>query len=600
MSYRFSSRFVVPKWAHLFIGVLRRSPARALAIAFFYVKRQRVRAHNRLQEAAIELLPPYQTWVRTIERIELETLRVSQREVKYGRRASFSLLVHAPAWTGVAALNRTLASIDAQICKDWELILTGPLPFGIVVEGLPSKHLEAAGPDRTGALRPALAAAVGDFIIILPPDVVLPSSALARYQEAAFDATEVSIFYGDEDVIDIADRRTRPWFKPQWNAELILALDYVSHAYAIAAPVARAASEISPDLADCVGYALLLAAVSRADVSVRHIAHVLCHLPDTIEYNDSNARLRAVSRHIATDGGHAELGPFETVRVRWPLPDTPPPVTIIIPTRDKVELMKVCIGSLLCNTIYPKYDIIIVDNGSVEQKTHDWFEHISNDSRVSILKYDYPYNYSAINNFAEYHADGKYICLLNNDTEIIEGAWLNELMRYAVRPNVGAVGPKLLYGDGSIQHAGVVIGLGGAAGHAHRGLPDQQPGYFAQAHCAHYASAVTAACLVVERAKFEAVGGLDATDLQIAYNDVDFCLKLGQKGWSSVYAPQAVMIHHESKSRGQDMSPLHIERYKRELAILRSRWNTSSTVDPMHHLHLDRTSETYRIQLWSA
>jgi GT2 family glycosyltransferase len=285
------------------------------------------------------------------------------------------------------------------------------------------------------------------------------------------------------------------------------------------------------------------------------------------------------------------------VRVSWPLPDLPPSVTIIVPTRDRVDLLDACIRSLLRETRYPHYDVLIVDNGSTEPDTHDWFMTISADPRVSVLGYDHPYNYSAINNFAAAHARGEYLCLLNNDTEIVDGAWLDELMRYAIRPGVGAVGAKLLYDDGSIQHAGVVMGLGNAAGHSHRALPNEQAGYFAQAHCAHYASAVTAACLVVERAKFEAVGGLDEVDLQIAYNDVDFCLKLERKGWRNVYAPQAVLIHYESKSRGQDMAPQHIERYKRELAILQERWDTHVVTDPMHHPRLDRSSETYRIHL---
>jgi len=216
--------------------------------------------------------------------------------------------------------------------------------------------------------------------------------------------------------------------------------------------------------------------------------------------------------------------------------------------------------------------------------------------RVSILLYDHPYNYSAINNAAVAQSRGSYLCLLNNDTEIIEGSWLTELMRYATRTHVGAVGAKLLYGDGSIQHAGVLLGIGGAAGHAHRGLRDDEPGYFAMAHSAHYATAVTAACLVVERAKFEAVGGFDEAMLQIAYNDVDLCLKLERAGWRNVYAPQAMLTHHESKSRGLDLSPEHFERYRAELAVLQERWNTVDAVDPLHHPYLDRSSETYRVR----
>jgi GT2 family glycosyltransferase len=568
-----------------------------MAIAFWYVARRRLRARNQLHEAASALFPSYETWIQLVERAETDALVAGLLNTNRNTAPLFSLWIHAPGWSGARALERTLASIRAQFCCDWELIVTGEMSSAVTADKSFLKHIPASGQNQAAALSSALAAANGEFLIVVPPDAILPYGAVARYRHAALDAIGTTIFYGDEDVIDFAGRRARPWFKPQWNAELILAQDYVSHACAIAMPAARAVNEISADLAGCVGYALLLAAASRPGAEVRHIAHVLCHLPDRPGADDADARLRAVSQHIEDVGGIAQAGPFGTVRISWPLPAVLPSVTIIIPTRDRVDLLEACVGSLLRETRYPHYDVLIVDNGSTESSTHDWLMTISSDPRVSVLSYDHPYNFSAINNFAAAHAKGEYLCLLNNDTEIVDGAWLEELMRYAIRRHVGAVGAKLLYDDGSIQHAGVVIGLGNAAGHSHRALPNGQEGYFAQAHCAHYASAVTAACLVVERAKFEAVGGLDEVDLQIAYNDVDFCLKLVRNGWQNVYAPQAVLIHYESKSRGQDMAPQHIDRYKRELAILQERWDTHVLTDPMHHPRLDRASEIYRIRL---
>ncbi|WP_174298216.1 glycosyltransferase family 2 protein, partial [Sphingomonas bacterium] len=296
-------------------------------------------------------------------------------------------------------------------------------------------------------------------------------------------------------------------------------------------------------------------------------------------------------------GATASAGPFGTVTVRWPAPDPAPPVTILVPTRDHPELLRACVGSVLEHTRYGNYTLVIIDNGSVEPETHAYLDGIAADPRVAVLPCPMPYNYSAINNFAVRHARDGYLCFLNNDTQVTAGDWLGEMMRYAVRPAIGAVGAKLLYEDGSIQHAGVVMGLGNAAGHAHRGLRAGDPGYFAQAHAAHYASAVTGACLVVEKAKFDAVGGFDAEGLQIAYNDVDLCLKLGRAGWRNVYAPQATLFHLESKSRGADLSSAHIDRYMRELEVLQTRWGTTTVVDPMHHPGLDRASETYRFRL---
>ena len=180
---------------------------------------------------------------------------------------------------------------------------------------------------------------------------------------------------------------------------------------------------------------------------------------------------------------------------------------------------------------------------------------------------------------------------------IVEPEWLTEMMRYAVRPDVGAVGAKLLYGDGSIQHAGIVIGMGDAAGHAHRFTPANQPGYFRQPHVSQFVTAVTAACLVIEKQKFEAVGGFDEEKLAIAYNDVDLCLKLQAAGWSNVYVPHATLLHHESKSRDSDFSPTQHERYLSELRVLQERWETKSRQDPQHNPNLDRYSETFVIRL---
>jgi GT2 family glycosyltransferase len=190
-------------------------------------------------------------------------------------------------------------------------------------------------------------------------------------------------------------------------------------------------------------------------------------------------------------------------------------------------------------------------------------------------------------------ARGDYLCLLNNDTEVIAPEWLDEMMRQACRPQVGAVGAKLHYPDGSIQHAGVVIGMGNAAGHAHRLLRDEEPGYFAQAHIAREATAVTAACLVVEKRKFVAVGGLDEEHLAIAYNDVDLCLKLREAGWTNMYVPTARLYHHESVSRGDDFSPEHNARYRAELRVLQERWRTDVRTDPLHHPMLDRSTDQY-------
>ncbi|KQN21238.1 hypothetical protein ASE86_14795 [Sphingomonas sp. Leaf33] len=570
-----------PPWLTLFLMVLRHRPRQALDVAYCWLRGRRVRARNRLYAAGATLPDSYRFWIKAIERPEVAALARTAAE-RMGA-PTISVVVDAAAWTDHTTLAATLRSIRTQSDPGLQLIVVGGA--GAAREG--DVHL-------AGDVQHALAAADGGFTIIMPPDALLPPWAIARYRHAALAHPDATILFGDEDAIDATGRRQRPWWKPQWNAELILASDYLSHACAIATPALRRAAGRVPAGTPDLRYALVLAAAAEAGAVIRHIPHILCHLPLSAPTTGPEDRARVVADHLAGAQATAAVGPFGTVRVRWPLPVTVPSVTIIVPTRDRVELMEACVGSLLRETDYADYDVLIVDNGSVEPETHAWFAAVTTaDARVSVLPYDRPYNYSAINNFAAGQARGQYLCLLNNDTEVIDGAWLSELMRYAVRPGVGAVGAKLLYPDRSIQHAGVVMGMGNAAGHPHRMLPDDQPGYFALAHAPHEASAVTAACLVVERTKFAAVGGLDADHLQIAYNDVDFCLKLVQAGWRNIYAPQAVLIHHESKSRGQDLSPQHIERYTRELATLQERWDTTRVIDRMHHPRLDRASETY-------
>jgi GT2 family glycosyltransferase len=307
--------------------------------------------------------------------------------------------------------------------------------------------------------------------------------------------------------------------------------------------------------------------------------------------------VEAATRLVQPRGGSVAPGPFDTVKVTWPLPAELPLVSVIVPTRDRLELLRPCIDSVLAVTSYSPCEVLVVDNGSSERATHEYLRTIAQHPAVRVLSYDQPYNFSAINNFAAAQASGAYLCLLNNDTEVIEERWLTEMMRFAVRDEIGAVGAKLLYGNGAIQHAGVVVGMGEAAGHAHRFTRADDAGYFRLPHVAHFVSAVTAACMVVAKSKFDTVGGLDEEHLAVAYNDVDFCLRLQRVGYRNVYVPHAVLLHHESMSRGDDKAQQHIERYSRELTTLQQRWGTKTYQDPLLNPNLDRYSETFIVAL---
>lgn len=588
----------------LFTLVLGHRPGTALKALWYRAIGKKVRANNFLRIGAATAPYAYTFWVKDCERQDGLVENAPAEIASLPARPSFAILIHANPALPPATLAAMIESAHRQ-CYPAAQIIVVPSASGAPVDAAPSGDLRIATgqtDNAAQALSLALAMVDTDHVLPLPPGAILPPTALLLHARALVAHPGAAITYGDHDRIDPRGRRTDAWFKPQWNADMLLAQDYVSQACTIRSDLARAVGPIEPDLAGCAPYALALRASALAGDGLTgdgivHVPHILCHLPTAAQDASAALRMEAVQRFVGQDGGTARPAPFDTVRVDRPLPEPPPLVSIIIPTRDKRELLEPCIETILRLTTYPNYEILVVDNASSDADTLAYLAEIAGHPAIRILPYPHAYNYSTINNFAVEHAVGAFICLLNNDTEVIAGEWLSAMMRQAVRPEVGAVGAKLLYDDGTIQHAGVAIGLGQAAGHAHRFLPDSEPGYFLQAHIQRFATAVTAACLVVGTDKFRAVGGLDAENLGIAYNDVDLCLKLDRAGWRNVYEPAAVLYHHESKSRGNDFSPEHLARYMRELHVLQERWGTRTAIDPLFHPALDRGNETYSLQL---
>jgi GT2 family glycosyltransferase len=577
-------------WSLYFL-VLRWRPVKALHVLYWRVVGKKLRAANLLRRAAASIPAVYSKWIDGIEQVEKLRESADEQVRHWHYKPSFSVMVYAPDGTS-ELLRRTIGSIERQIYPFGEIILVhsgGDSSPPNIAEGSRLRVVAGSCADLGDALSAAAAQAKMDYILPLNEGDELSPAALFWAAEALQDNRSAAVLYGDHDELDSRDERKRPWFKPAWNSEMFFALDYISPAALIqSALLRRIAQRPDKDL-----HSLLLEATACGPVI--HIPHILCHVREGRP--DDPRRIEAVSRNLEDSGAKAVAGPLGTVKVEWPLPQPAPAVTIIVPTRDKLMLLQPCVESVLNRTDYGAFELVIVDNGSDESETLDYLERVQKDPRVTVLRYDRPYNYAAINNFAARKATGHYLCLLNNDTQVLNDSWLTELMRYAVRPDVGAVGAKLLYPDGAIQHAGVVIGMGGAAGHPHRFTDSSGPGYFRQTHAAQFVSAVTAACLAVEKRKFFAVGGFDQVNFAVAYNDVDLCLKLQRHGWSNVYTPHAVLIHHESKSRGADTSELNMPRYTRELNALRERWGTETYADPQHNPNLDRNSETFVVRL---
>lgn len=571
----------------VFIRVLPRRPLAAMGALWWHVTGRRVRARNRLRAAGAQFPFAYKFWMRNIERADLLEKRALSVPASWASKPRFTILVDGRGRND-ADVDKTFRSIAEQAYPAATTILVASEPDALCSR---LAHVKVAS-SWGGALEES----EGEWIVPLLGGDQVSKCALFHFAEAVQAQPEAVVVYGDEDQVDSGGRRRRPFFKPRWNEELFLAQDYVSRACAISGPAARAAAMnkgISQDLSPS---RLMLHVLRQTRGSIIHVPQVVAHLSAIDREGHNLSRLEAVAEHVAERGASAAQGPFASVKVTWPLPADLPLVSIIIPTRDKVDLLRACVDSILAKTEYRRFEILIVDNSSVEDRTLAYLENLNAHSSIRLIRYPGPYNYSAINNRAAREAKGSFLCLLNNDTEVVEEQWLTELMRYAVRLDIGAVGAKLLYADGTIQHAGVVVGIGEAAGHAHRRLPSDEQGYFAHPHLPQYVSAVTGACLVVDKRKFLTVGGLDEIALPIAYNDVDLCLKLERAGWRNVYVPHAVLIHHESKSRAKDHSRGRVERYRRELEVFQERWGAKSYDDPLLNPNLDRSSETFVIR----
>jgi GT2 family glycosyltransferase len=254
------------------------------------------------------------------------------------------------------------------------------------------------------------------------------------------------------------------------------------------------------------------------------------------------------------------------------------------------------VRSILDKTTYPTFEIVILDNGSVEPQTLEWFESVQrNEPRVRVLRYDLPFNYAAINNFGERHAHGSVLGLINNDVEVISPGWLTEMVGHVCRQNVGCVGAKLYYGDGTIQHGGVIVGIGGVAGHSHKYASSDARGYFCRLLLTQSLSAVTAACLLVRREVYREVNGLDEQNLAIAFNDIDFCFKVRQAGYRVIWTPHAELYHHESVSRGSDDTPEKAGRFQAEVQFMKKKWGEQLSRDPFYSPHLTLEREDFSI-----
>jgi GT2 family glycosyltransferase len=532
------------------------------------------------------------------------------------RRPLFSVIM-ATYDTPERYLRAALDSVRAQVYPDWELCIADDASRDPRVRRILEEY---AGFERrikltfrsenghiSRASNSALALAQGEFVGFLDHDDLLTPDALFECALAANRMPDVDMLYSDEDKIDDDGEWADPFFKPDWNPDTFLSRMYTCHFGVYRRALVEAIGGLRPEFDGSQDYDLVLRLTERT-TRIHHIAKVLYHwrvhpnstasTADVKPYAEKAAE-RAITEALARRGepgrALAQADAPGTYIVRYAIRERKK-VSVIIPTRNHGDDVDRCLGSLFAKNTYDDFEIVLLDNGSDEPASLQAFERwVKADKRVRIVRYDAPFNFSNINNYAVTQCEGHYLLFLNNDTEVISPDFMEAMVEQAQRPSIGAVGALLLYPDGTIQHAGVIVGLGGVAGHSHKHFPGQAPGYFYTLRAINNVTAVTAACMMVRRSVFEEVGGF-TEKFAVAFNDVDFCMRLRRAGYRNVYLPHAKLYHFESKSRGYETTPEKQARFDREIALMREVWGTHALVDPCYSPNLTDAHEDYSIR----
>lgn len=506
-------------------------------------------------------------------------------------------VILAPRKGDTVRLRPTLVSVLEQEYADWEIVLYASselrqelAEFAETIE--PSQRL------RTEALPvgPVTARSLGrgELLLFVQPGDRLARRALLHWAQTAIHHPAAAAIYCDDDRIDTDKARRDPDFKPDWDPDLFLSTGYAGPGIAVRSAALKPDFKLDLHGRCRPGPELILGLTQGLDAEIRHLPRVLYHVGDQSAGTDSShlqrieAELENIPPSVRVEPGRVR----GTARVRWPLPSPAPTVTVIIPTGSRADLLQICVDSLLQLTDYPSFQVLVVEHRNETGTTHDYCRKLARRQRVRLLTLEsQAFNYSAMNNLAVEEADSPLIALVNDDVEILHGDWLSEMVSLALRADIGAVGAKLLYPDRTVQHGGVLLGGGSArepvAGHLFSRLDQDDPGYFGRAQVVRSVSAVTAACLVMRRHVFRQIGGFDADNLPVAFNDVDLCLRIGLAGYRILWTPFAELIHLESATRGAADQETGSARFAREVAFMRRRWPDRLVRDPFYNPSMD-------------
>nr|WP_314490588.1 glycosyltransferase family 2 protein [uncultured Pseudomonas sp.] len=563
----------------------------------------------------------YNDWIENIEVVSLPSLHKSRQMASSLAYQPLISIVMPTYNTDDKLLRECLDSVIAQTYTNWELCIADDASTNANVLTTIKDYAERdtrikfVARSKNGHIsrtsNSALKLASGEYVALLDHDDMLSPHAMMFVAKTVNENPDAKIIYSDEDKLDLEGNRFDPHFKSDWNPELFYSQNYVSHLGIYCKSLITKIKGFRTGVEGSQDYDLMLRCLEHVrPEQILHLPYVLYHW----RMVEGSTALSSDSKSYTTDAGVKSLktyfqkinkgvkvgpGPVvNTYRVQWPLPAKPPLVSLLIPTRDRRSLTEVAVRSILEKTTYKNYEILILDNGSTEPDTLEFFEHIQLEYKnVRVIRYDYPFNYSAINNFGARHARGKVLGLVNNDVEVISPEWLTEMVSQALRPEIGCVGAKLYFSNDTVQHAGVICSLGGVAGHSHKHFDRSHPGYFYRLLLPQALSAVTAACLIVRKEVFDQVNGLDEINLKVAFNDVDFCLKVDEAGYRNVWTPYAELYHYESISRGAEDSPEKIKRFQAEIIFMKNRWSQVLNRDPYYNENLTKDREDFSLKL---
>jgi glycosyltransferase involved in cell wall biosynthesis len=600
---------------NFFINIKKDGPKKTFQRIFLrisnYIKRKRQQRIDRNR---------YQYWLKEnkFSKKKVHKLKEEIRDFKYNPLISIIMPVYN---VEVKWIKKAIKSVRNQVYTNWELCIaddasTNPKLIKYLKSLQKDPKIKITFREKNGhiseASNTALELAEGEYIALMDNDDIIYPHALAEVVKVLNKNKETDFIYSDEDKITVKEKRVEPFFKPDWSPDLFLSSNYLCHLSVIRKKLVDKVGKFRKGFEGSQDYDLFLRVTEKTN-NIEHISDILYSwrkIPGSTastygqkSYADK-ASLTALSEAIKRRGLNATVqkGLFPgSFRVKYNLEGNPL-VSILIPTKDKYEYIERCISSIFDKTIYQNFEIIIIDTGSTEKRTLEYYESLRSNPKIRFLHWDKKFNYSGVNNYGVKHSKGEYILLLNNDTEVISPDWIEGMLEHAQRKEIGAVGVKLYYPHDVIQHAGVILGINGGtgrgvAGHAFKGFSNVVQGFPVHKDVIRNYSAVTAACLMISKKKYSEVDGLEEK-FRIAFNDVDFCLKLMKNGYYNIYTPYVELYHHESVSVGvPENKTRDVEEFGKEIGLMYERWGEFLLEDPFYNKNLTLTEENFKYKL---